>query len=263
MAQSPNGIPSTGNVVNSITRQALYEPFNLQVARGQIYGHSILSLFGYNANIQSSTATTAIPLWENSTTYTYPTTATTMTVVSTSASDACNMLIQGLDANFNPVSETIKVNGTTGVTTVKSYLRINNLTLVTPPSGYLTNQGVITVKQSSNIVAQINAGIGKNQAAIYTVPAGYSFYLDSVNISTDNAYTGTPLYYNVQAINNLIGVELTILQQPFTALFSIDRNSNPFAYPEKTDLQWQISAPSAGSALQVGIVVCGKVILNG
>jgi len=173
------------------------------------------------------------------------------------------MLIQGLDANFNPVSETIKVNGTTGVTTVKSYLRINNLTLVTPPSGYLTNQGVITVKQSSNIVAQINAGIGKNQAAIYTVPAGYSFYLDSVNISTDNAYTGTPLYYNVQAINNLTGVELTILQQPFTALFSIDRNSNPFAYPEKTDLQWQISAPSAGSALQVGIVVCGKVILNG
>ena len=51
MAQSPNGIPSTNNSVQSISRQAKYEPFDLQVSRGQITGHQTLSLFGYQSAV--------------------------------------------------------------------------------------------------------------------------------------------------------------------------------------------------------------------
>ena len=177
----------SNGIVASVTRAGAYEPFDLQVARGQISGHTVVSLFGY----QPSVTSTSIPIWENATTYTYITSASTLTLVSTSASDdtSAKILISGLDANFNPLSETLAMNGVTGVTTVNSYFRVNSLLMVSPGTGQSTNVGTITLKQSSNIVAQINVGIAKSQSTIYTVPAGYTFYLDLAEVNTSNSYT--------------------------------------------------------------------------
>ena len=229
----------SNNIVASVTRNGAYEPFDLQVARNQIMGHSVLSLFGY----QASVTTTSIPVWENASTYTYITAASTLSLVSTSASDdtSAKILINGLDSNFNPISETLAMNGTGAVTTVNSYFRVNNLVMVSPGTSQNTNIGTITLKQSSNVIAQINAGVGKSQSTIYTVPAGYSFYLDLAEVNTSNSYTGsTIITYKVQAINNLTGVKLNVLQQPFVSIYTASRSSNPFIYTEKTDIQWQI-----------------------
>ena len=249
----------SNGIVSSITRQGQFEPFDLQVARGQIYGHSTVSIFGY----QASVTTTAIPVWENATTYTYITTASTLTLVSTSASDdtSAKILINGLDSSFNPISETLAMNGTSGVTTVNSYFRVNSLVMVSAGTSQTTNVGTITLKQSSNIVAQINIGIGKSQSTIYTVPAGYTFYFDLAEVNTSNSYTGAGIFtYKVQAINNVTGVKLTVLQQPFVAIYVANRASDPFAYAEKTDIQWQLST-STGT-LAAGIIVTGKLIQN-
>ena len=249
----------SNGIVSSVTRGGATEPFDLQVARSQILGHSIVSLFGY----QSSVTTTAIPIWENATTYTYITSASTLTLVSTSASDdtSAKILISGLDSSFNPISETLAMNGVTGVTTVNSYFRVNSLLMVSPGTSQNTNVGTITLKQSSNIVAQINAGIAKSQSTIYTVPAGYSFYLDLAEVNTSNSYTGsTIITYKVQAINNNTGVKLNVLQQPFVSIYTANRSSDPFAYTEKTDIQWQL-VTSTGT-LAVGIIITGKLIQN-
>ena len=261
MAQSSSGIPSTNNSVNSITRQAKYEPFDLQVSRGQISGHQTLSLFGY----QSAVGNTKIPVWENATTYTYITSSSTLTLVSSSASDdtSARVLINGLDANFNPISEILSLNGVTGVTTINSYFRINSLLLVAPGTGQTTNVGTITLKQSSNIVAQINAGIGKSQSTIYTVPAGYSFYLDFAEVNTSNSYTSSNIVtYSVQAINNNSGVKLQVLQQPFVSIYTANRFSDPFLYTEKTDVQWQL-VTSTATTIAAGVIIAGKLISNG
>ena len=249
----------SNGIVSSVTRGGATEPFDLQVARSQILGHSIVSLFGY----QSSVTTTAIPIWENATTYTYITTASTLTLVSTSASDdtSAKILISGLDSSFNPISETLAMNGVTGVTTVNSYFRVNSLLMVSPGTSQNTNVGTITLKQSSNIVAQINAGIGKSQSTIYTVPAGYSFYLDLAEVNTSNSYTGsTIITYKVQAINNNTGVKLNVLQQPFVSIYTANRSSDPFVYLEKTDIQWQLIT-STGT-IAAGVIVTGKLIQN-
>jgi len=249
----------SNNIVASVTRGGAYEPFDLQVARGQIMGHSVVSLFGY----QSSVTTTPIPIWENATTYTYITSASTLTMVSTSASDdtSAKILISGLDSNFNPISETLALNGITGVTTVNSYFRVNSLLMVSPGTGQNTNVGTITLKQSSNVVAQINIGIGKSQSTIYTVPAGYTFYLDLAEVNSSNSYTGSSIItYKVQAINNVTGVKLTVLQQPFVSIYTASRASDPFAYSEKTDIQWQL-VTSTGT-IAAGIIITGKLIQN-
>jgi hypothetical protein len=245
---------------HSVSVQGAYEPFDLQVARNQIAGHQTLSLFGY----QSAVGNTKIPVWENATTYTYPTSASTMTVVSTSASDdtSAKILISGLDANFAPISETIALNGLTGVTTVNSYLRINSLLMVSPGTSQTTNVGVITVKQTTNIVAQINAGIGKSQSTIYTVPAGYTFYLDLAEVNTSNSYTSANIVtYSVQAINNTTGVKLAVLQQPFVSIYTANRTSDPFPYSEKTDIQWQL-VTSTATTVAAGVIIAGKLIKN-
>jgi len=244
----------SNNVVSSITSKGAYEPFDLQVARGQIYGHSTVNIFGY----QPSVGTSSIAIWENASAYTFPASASTMTVASGSATDnGATVLVVGLDANWNQISETITI-ATGGTTTVNSYLRINNLFLTAPASGQTTNVGQITIKVSTTTYGQINVGIGKSQNAWYSVPANYEFYLDQVEINTSNSYTSSVIItYNVQATNNVTGVTLSVLQQPFVSIFTITR-PNPFKYTQKTDLQFQLKA-STGT-IGAGLVVNGKLI---
>jgi len=244
----------SNNVVSSITSKGAYEPFDLQVARGQIYGHSTVSIFGY----QPSVGTSSIAVWENASAYTFPASASTMTVASGSATDnGATVLVVGLDANWNQISETVTI-ATGGTTTVNSYLRINNLFLTAPASGQTTNVGQITIKVSTTTYGQINVGIGKSQNAWYSVPANYDFYLDQVEINTSNSYTSSVIVtYNVQATNNVTGVTLSVLQQPFVSIFTITR-PNPFKYTQKTDLQFQLKASSG--TIGAGLVVNGKLI---
>ena len=245
-------------VTSSATVKAKNEPFDLQVARGQISGHSVLSLFGY----QSAVGNTKIPVWENATAYTYITTASTLTLASSSASDdtLAKVLINGLDSSFNPISETLALNGITGVTTVNSYFRVNSMIMTSPGTGQNTNVGTITLKQSANIVAQINIGIGKTQMSIYTVPAGYSFYLDLAEVNTSNSYTSANIVtYSVQAINNTTGIKLAVLQQPFVSIYTANRSTTPFLYAEKTDIQWQL-VTSTATTVAAGLIVAGKLV---
>ena len=251
---------ATLGVTSSISRMGAYEPFDLQVSRGQISGHSTLSLFGY----QSAVGNTKIPVWENATAYTYITSASTLTLVSTSASDdtVAKVLISGLDSSFNPISETLFLNGVTGVTTVNSYFRVNSMILTSPGTSQTTNVGTITLKQSSNVIAQINIGIGKSQMSIYTVPAGYSFYLDLAEVNTSNSYTSSNIItYSVQAINNTNNVKLNVLQQPFVSIYVANRASDPFVYTEKTDIQWQL-VTSTATTVSAGLIIAGKLIKN-
>jgi hypothetical protein len=251
---------STLGVYRSISQVGTIEPFDLQVSRGQITGHQTLSLFGY----QSAVGNTKIPVWENATAYTYITSASTLTLVSTSASDntSASVLISGLDSSFSPISETLFLNGTSGVTTVNSYFRVNSMILTSPGTSQTTNVGTITLKQSSNVIAQINIGIGKSQMSIYTVPAGYSFYLDLAEVNTSNSYTSSNIItYSVQAINNVTGVKLTILQQPFVSIYLANRASDPFVYTEKTDIQWQL-VTSTATTVSAGLIIAGKLIKN-
>jgi hypothetical protein len=238
-----------GVVLDSITRNGQSEPFELQVARGQITGHSVVNIFGF----QAAVGTTFIPVWENATTYAFPGSAGVMTLVSSSSSDtAVSILISGLDANYNPISEVVALNGTTGVNTVNSYLRINNLSTTVGNA-----VGTITAKNGGTTYGQINAGIGRMQNSWYTVPAGYNFYLTRSNVFTNTTYTGGS--YNTYRVSttNTSGVNSLILQRPFIGTFTIEREY-PNSYAPQTDIQYQVNASAGTSA--VGLSVEGVLI---
>lgn len=229
-------------------------PSYMQVARGLVTGVSQVNIFGY----QGTVGTTFIPIWENTTAYAYPASATTMLLWSSSASDtAVQILINGLDSSYNPISETLTLtNGTTGVTTTKSYLRIQSLFVV----GGVNPVGIINLGNAGKTIqyAEIGVGAGKSQMAIYTVPNGYTFYLTRVQATSNQVGNVSSSYctYRVQSYNSS-GIGQVVLQTPFTNLFSVTRVA-PFPYAAKTDLQFQANTPSSTAA--VGIQVEGLLI---
>ena len=254
-------IQQTGVIVDSITRNGKYEPFELQVARGLITYHSVVNVFGYQSALTAAVAPTTAPIavWESNAAYVFPTTAQQMVLASGSASDAgLTITINGLDASYNILSESITftAGNYTGATTVNSYLRINSIiTTSDTTSPGTVNVGLITLKNIAGTVtyAQIAIGVGKSQMSIYTVPNNYSFNLNRANVFTSQAYTvaGNSLY-RVFSTNNSTGAALAVIQSPFVGNFSVLREY-PFYYPPKTDIQWQVGTNVTSIAVGVNI----------
>ena len=205
-------------------------PWDIQVARGQVANVSSLSISGY----QGSVGGTWIPLWDGgATTYTYLGAAVQLTVWSSSASDtAVPVTINGLDTNYNLLSETI----TSSATPV----------------------GNISVGNSGKtvILAVIPAGNSRSSATLYTVPNSYTFYLTQVTAYTNqnnNQYANYRSY-----TRSSTGLITTVLQFPLTTSY-LSRKVAARPYTQKTDIQWQFT--SSGTS-QIGAQIEGYLIAN-
>jgi hypothetical protein len=250
-------------VYSSATRNGAYEPFDLQIARGQVDGHSVISIFGYSTLVGS---TAQGPLWEGLTlsggNYVYPSTAAPLVLVSDSASDNTtrSVIINGLDANYNILTETIALNGTSNVTTTGSFLRINSMEMFNS-----TNTGNITASISSTVYAKIAAGVGQTQMSIYTVPAGYTFYLTYSQYDASIGFTSSN--YMIAAEWNKLNSgtqsgQITLTHQStFVQKQEVLFNNSPIPHAEKTDLQFTVKA-NTGSPFTVSCYQGGYLIKN-
>lgn len=185
---------ATRAIVSSVTRTGRTEPFNLQVSRGQITGHVRDCPFGYNDAVGSSPET----VWSVGGTYTFPAAATVLTVVSASANDdgdpvgtgARTVTIEGLDADYAPVTETVIMNGTSAVTTTASFLRVNKAFVATCGSTG-SNVGAITIANTTpTTLASIAATAGVSEQCVYTVPANHTAYITRYMLSSYNSTSG-------------------------------------------------------------------------
>ena len=212
--------------------------FNQQVAMGKVPGVTGLSISGYRL----SNSTTFVPAWENGA-YVYFPSAQVVRVWSASASDTnVSVLINGLDANYEQQTETVVLtNGTTGVLTTKEFLRVNSISLTRTPQ----NVGQIQAGSSDKTITLVfigttsNNSAGRSQMTVYTVPAGYTFFLTQSNWYING---NSPAAYRswTQRPDGLINIVLTfpILDQ-YNSLKVVPR-----PYAEKTDIQWQASVPN-------------------
>ena len=240
-------------VVRSITQVGKYEPFELQVARGQITGHEVVNVFGYSTGTPN---TGFIAAWENNSAYAFPTVASTMVVTSSSASDtAVTILIDGLDANYDSITESVNVNGTNAVTTTKVFFRIHS---VVTTAG--TAVGTMYVKNAGGTTyAQVAIGAGRTNMSVYTVPAGYTAYWTQFDSFSSTSVTSGVFATFRALLTTPAGVNNVTLSIPFLNDFSVTR-PYPIGYPEKTDVQWQNK--SSGAALAIGTLAIGVLVKN-
>jgi hypothetical protein len=225
--------------------ESLYSaPWDLQVARGKVPGVTQINVFGYSNTISN---TGWVPAWEANA-YSFPTNAATMNVYSSSASDAGAVVsISGLDANYNMISESVTLAGTSNVSTTKSFLRVNSMQLTSANSGQITNIGTVTLKNAAN-VALIYPQVGRMQNSWYSVPNNYSLYVRNINIFSGETKTGaTPtwFYYRVKNHNNITGMHYDVLTTSFQQEYKVQR-TNPVRYTQKSDIEWQFQSSDSG-----------------
>ena len=178
------------NNVNPITGGSTDSdiPFYLAVQQGKVPGYTMVNKFGYNPSIGSGAFET---IWETGNNYPYQSTAVTVDVVSDDTNDdvagtgARTLRIQGLDSSYNFAEETVDMDGTTTVTTTQTFLRVFRMSVETAGSTG-NNEGTITVTYTggSDVAATISEGNGQTLMTLYTIPAGYTGYLLSMNISS-------------------------------------------------------------------------------
>ena len=237
----------------SITQSGRYEPFELQVSRGQISWHETLFQFGINNAVGTSFET----IWTASSVYSYLAAASVLKISSGSADDASagtgarTVRIEGLDANYAEISETVILNGQTAVNTVNSYLRVSSLIVLTAGSGGVNagilyaGTGTVTSGVPQNVFAQIEVGYCKSQMALWTVPAGYTAYITSYaftsNSSTaNNQITGAVI---IRPFGGVFSFEATAKMEGGN---SFDRHFDTYlVVQEKSDIQMQVLASAA------------------
>ena len=223
------------------------EEFKLDVARGKARGASVRNIFGQN----DSQTTTFRAVWEksNDTDYVFPTTAQVMRVASDDVLDAnVQILIKGLDADYLEISEVVTLTDTTTVPgsvlkdTTQQFFRINDV--VTVGTQNLLTTSTVTVQNVGQTIvyAQIDPGHGRNQAAIYTVPANCEFYLYRLDgFSADDS---NPPQEKAARFRNVVTLESGIILRVATTEFFNQMNIQrrfPFKYSEKTDIQLQMA----------------------
>jgi len=145
-------------------------------AIGRRQGSTLWNKFGYNDDVDSAAAET---VWSVGGLYSPPTTAYTLSIVSTSTDDdgdpagigANSVVVYGIDENRVDFVETVTLNGQTPVTTTNSCLGVNRMAVALAGSSQ-TNVGTITVTQTTDgrTMAHMPAGEGTTQQCIYHTP---------------------------------------------------------------------------------------------
>jgi len=217
--------------------------FGLDAARGIMGNVEAVNIFGFNRAVGTSFET----IWNNGGTYSFLADEQQLSVVSTDAADTMDLLIQGLDGDYNEVTETITLTGTNAVTTTNSFLRVNNAVIL---SG--ENAGDITGSYTTTDVFYIEAGIGTTQACVYTVPAGHTLYLFRIDL-TSGTVTGNKYLTYRNRIDSENGRVLRVAEATWqTGQQSFDRQV-PFPISEKTDFQFEAKSSSSDNEVSIFI----------
>jgi len=206
-------------------------------------------LFGTNPAI----GTTFRTPWENNTALPFLSAEQNLSIVSDSLSDtAVSILVSGVDGDYNSVSETVALNGTTPVVTTNKFFRINDL--ITAAGNAVGN---VTASYNSVVYAKIIATYGKNQAAVFTVPAGYSFYLGRIDAFTATANNDTKIMTFRNRVTYSDGRVFNVAQTNFVERMDIARDL-PFKVPQKATIEFQ--AKMSSQTADVGIFGDGFLI---
>ena len=225
--------------------------YGIGVSKGQYSGVSAFHTFGFNRTVELTYET----IWNNGGgVYAFPGSAVQMSVVSSSASDTMDLIITGLDSNYDILVESVTLDGTTAVTTTGSFLRINDVRLATG-----NNVGNISVSNGGTTYGYVEATYGVQQSTVFTVPRDYNLWINQINF-TSGTLTSNKYMFARACANYADGPELHFFETTFvTSQLSYDLNI-PFHLPEKTD--FSIEAKSSAQENELSVYINGILAGN-
>ncbi len=230
----------------------------IDIANGRYVGYSIINKAGRNPDVD--TGSVPQDVWSLGGIYTgFPVTAgETITVVSTSASDAAagvgarTIRIFGLDANYNTQEETITLNGVTPVAGVLIFTRVHTAFVVTSGvSNIAFNVGTITIRHTTtvaNVFLTLLPGFNQSNCSAYTIPAGFTGYIKSItaNVESGTSSATSAVDYSL-FIQDALKTTAPRLRRPSSTYYGFSTTDKIFGglpIPEKTDIVIRVTAVS-------------------
>ena len=211
----------------------LYEHDPLAIAKGESNGYSFVHKFGANFDIDNNSEPETV--WTGGGLYPWSVleTAQTLYILSEDNDDTGTLEVQGLDADYNLLTETITLTGTTAVATSNTFLRVYRMVYTDDGAG---NLGDITARVTSGtgtVVAHIEAGFSQTLMCVYTVPAGKTAYMMVGDFSVQkNKDAQVLMLQRAFGTNNFrIAHMAEVYETTYRYDFPI-----PLPIPEKTDL---------------------------
>lgn len=191
-----------------------------------------------------STATVPEDLWPGGGVYPFLAASSALEIISSSVNDAAagtgarTVLINGLDANYDEVSQVVTLNGTTAVPVPTNLLRINSALIMSAGTTEV-NEGVITIRDVATVTARaiLQIGAGITRQAVYTVPNGYTLVVNSMVFTITRSGGATDAIEVVTHIRSSTG----FYREPL--ILGITVNNVPYRHdgepgvtlPQKTD----------------------------
>lgn len=206
----------------------VYTPYSIDSLLATGFGlmpkYTRVAALGNNPDVD--TGTVPEDVWTGGGLYPWMTAATSLEIVSASANDAAagtgarTVRVDGLDTDYEPVSQTVTLNGTTAVALPTQMFRINSAIILTTGSGQV-NAGTLTIRDAGagTTRASILAGYGITRQSQYTVRAGYTLQIVSsfFNILRQGANPGATFATWARSSNGTyrMALELSVGANPY------------------------------------------------
>lgn len=182
--------------------QGIPMDFLLEVAKGNVLGHSGNHKFGHNHAV----GTTEETIWPEGGNYVFAASAATWTISSDNANDtaagtgARTVEVFNLDGSYDEDNNIFSLNGLTGVN-VPNSLRNNRMIVRSSGSGgvnagtiYL-GEGAITAGRPATVYGMIEPGKNQTQQSFFTVPNGKVLLMEYFNVYVDTTKSFQGLLY--------------------------------------------------------------------
>ena len=162
-----------------------------------------------------------------------------------------------MDDSYNFQEETLTLTGVTPAVGTKTWHRVNRAFM----SGTETNIGRIDIKNTlGTVVSTIKIERGQTLQTFYTIPAGYTGFLKSVQMVASKAQTS----------------EVMLFARPFggafratggSLLYQMDHTieyASPVVFTEKTDMDMRVIGPvNADVSASFDLTIVSNTVLYG
>jgi len=234
------------------------------IAEGLDPSRSIVHKFGLNAAI----GTTLEDIWTPGGVYPWPQAAETVRIKSggnaadtAAGNGARSIRVMGLDENWELAQEDIVTAGAgASDPTDTTFIRVFRAYVLDVGVYGAANTGAIDIENttSTNVLAQIPAGIGQTEMTHYTIPADKKGYLMDMTI-----HIGSSVAASLNLVQRQNADDVTVpftgkrlVARNLTLLTDVGHQLHRWEFPEKTDIWVEGSSASSSSAsISYGLIL--------
>jgi len=224
----------------------LESKYALQIRRDK-WAEKGLYKFGFN-----SVGTVEETVWDSGGLYVYPSSAVVMAVTSAAgASDSgVKVTVQGVDTNYQQITEEVTLDASGTATTSSAFLRVYRAYV----SGSQTIVGDVSISNSGTTYAQIKTGENQTLMTLWTVPAGYTAYIQEGYIGSGTSSVNK--YATARIITRRFG---GVFRTQFkTTLHNTTVKVDlglPIVCPEKTDIEVRAKTSSGDDDISATLAI--------